>query len=90
MSYSNCKSARHHGPNRTTQAEISNGFWLRYAGRVTFFKALERAGTLDGGLRRTEQGARHQADITSISFSSKSPRNNDIHCLSFAPYSLQL
>jgi len=29
LSYSICKSARQHGPNRTMQAEISNDFWLR-------------------------------------------------------------
>jgi hypothetical protein len=31
-----CKSARHYGPNRTTQAGISNPFRLSFPGRVTY------------------------------------------------------
>ncbi len=34
MSYINRKLARQTGTNRTTQAEISNCFWLSFAGRV--------------------------------------------------------
>ena len=35
MSYINRKHARQSGTNRTTQAEISNRFWLSFPGRVT-------------------------------------------------------
>ena len=35
MSYINRKHARQTGTNRTTQAKISNTFWLGFPGRVT-------------------------------------------------------
>jgi hypothetical protein len=35
MSYINRNRARQTGTNRTTQAEISNTFWLGFPGRVT-------------------------------------------------------
>jgi hypothetical protein len=36
LSYINRNRARQTGTNRTTQAEISNGFWLSFPGRVNY------------------------------------------------------
>ena len=53
MSYINRNRARQTGTNRTTQAEISNGFWLSFPGRV-IGTPYRRGGF--GYLRRTVRG----------------------------------
>ena len=45
MSYINRNRARQTGTNRTTKAEISNAFWLSFAGRVTLRYTNTSTGT---------------------------------------------